>query len=474
MVGNCAVSRFLVGLPAVCIVAIFLALVDSATCANGASHAHTALRVKVTDERYNEEHRMSLSSLSEHIARALQKGQMRVVASFGAEAAQFPQHCELHASVGFLNFYQSAGGTWFGKCMLTSLIRNVRTETRSEEFHTTVSIPFSTSAREFRRAEAEWEGKVLSDAAKALAQDVKARVQAPTVSPIPPAQPPPRVPAQPQIAAGTGQRWALVVGVSKYKDARVPILQYADDDARAFAEWLVSPKDGAYRKENVRVLLNADATGEKLREALFSWLSTPIAEDTIVMYFACHGSSDSPDSQDNLFLLPFDVDYGRIAVTAFPMWDVRTALKRYIKARQVVLIADACHSAGIGTEFDIRRRSGRGMKVNPIATGLRDLATAGESVCVISASDTHQYSQEGAQWGGGHGVFTFYLLQALAGAADSNKDSQVSIGELLPFLSEQVRRATKNAQCPRVAGSYDPAMMIGAQTGHNKRVEATK
>jgi len=37
----------------------------------------------------------------------------------------------------------------------------------------------------------------------------------------------------------------------------------------------------------------------------------------------------------------------------------------------------------------------------------------------------------------------------------------ITLGELIPFLSEQVRRATKNAQCLTVAGKFDPALSIG-------------
>jgi uncharacterized caspase-like protein len=70
-------------------------------------------------------------------------------------------------------------------------------------------------------------------------------------------------------------------------------------------------------------------------------------------------------------------------------------------------------------------------------------------------------SQEGAQWGGGHGVFTFHLLEGLKGMADYNKDSLVTLGELIPFLSEQIRRETRNAQTPTVAGRFDPALSIG-------------
>jgi len=63
--------------------------------------------------------------------------------------------------------------------------------------------------------------------------------------------------------------------------------------------------------------------------------------------------------------------------------------------------------------------------------------------------------------GGGHGVFTYYLLQGLKGGADYSKDNRVSLGEIIPYLSEQVRRATGNAQTLTVAGRFDPALTIG-------------
>ena len=42
-----------------------------------------------------------------------------------------------------------------------------------------------------------------------------------------------------------------------------------------------------------------------------------------------------------------------------------------------------------------------------------------------------------------------------------DQDARVSLGELIPYLSEQVRRATRNAQSPTVAGKFDPALSIG-------------
>jgi uncharacterized caspase-like protein len=259
----------------------------------------------------------------------------------------------------------------------------------------------------------------------------------------------------------TGTRWALVVGVSEYQDSRIPSLRYAANDAKAFYDWLVSPTGGRYAPARVKLLTNKLATEKSIKDALFVWLGQAIEEDVVTLYFACHGSPQSPDAPENLFLLPHDVQYDSIATTAFPMWDIETALKRFIKAQRVIVITDACHAGGVGQAFDVARRGGRGMKSVPISSSLQNLSHIGDGICIITASDDDQFSQESKKWGGGHGVFTYFLLKGLTGNADYNKDSAVSLGEIIPFLSEQVRRETRNAQTPTVAGRFDPALTIG-------------
>ena len=270
----------------------------------------------------------------------------------------------------------------------------------------------------------------------------------------------PPVKVQPHLPS-SAQKWAVVVGISKYRDSRIAGLRYASADARAFYDWLVSQKGGGYAPSQVKLLIDSGATAQNLKNALFNWLGQALDEDLIIIYFAGHGSPQSPDQPQNLFLLPFDAQYDDIATTGFPMWDIETALKRFIKAKKVVVIADACHSGGVGQSFDIARRGNRSIEINPISSGLQNLSQVGDGIAVISASDDKQFSQEGQQWGNGHGVFTYYLLAGLNGAADYNKDGHVTLGELIPYLSEKVRRDTRNAQSPTVAGKFDPAMSIG-------------
>lgn len=278
-----------------------------------------------------------------------------------------------------------------------------------------------------------------------------------TVDALPAAQP---VRVKPRVSP-SAQKWAVVVGISQYRDSRIAGLRYATADARAFYDWLILPRGGAYAPSRVRLLLDQGATAQNIRNALFNWLKQALAEDMVTIYFAGHGSPESPDSLNNLFLLPYDVNYADIASTGFPMWDIEAALKRFIRAKKVVVIADACHSGGVGQSFDVARRNSRGVEINPIGSGLQNLSQLADGIAVISASDDKQYSQESKQWGEGHGVFTYYLLQGLRGEADYNRDGQVTLGELIPYLSEKVRRETKNAQSPTVAGKFDPALCIG-------------
>ncbi|HYA13236.1 MAG TPA: caspase family protein [Syntrophales bacterium] len=258
-----------------------------------------------------------------------------------------------------------------------------------------------------------------------------------------------------------GQRWAVVIGISNYKDSRIVPLRYASKDGKSFYDWLISASGGKYPPSNVRLIINEEATGQNIKDALFNWLGKALAEDLVIIYFAGHGSPQSPDQPNNLFLLPYDTQYDNVAASGFPMWDIETAFKRFIKAKKVVVIADACHSGGVGQSFDIARRGDRSIEINPISASFQNLSQIGDGIAVISASDEKQFSQEGIEWGGGHGVFTYFLLKGLQGDADYNKQGRVTLGELIPYLSEKVRRETRNAQSPTVAGKFDPALSIG-------------
>ncbi len=251
--------------------------------------------------------------------------------------------------------------------------------------------------------------------------------------------------------AGTGQKWAVVAGISKYKHSgnnQIPNLRYASRDAKSVANFLKDPKGGAF--DHVHEIYDEDVTYQNLRYSLFDYLGQAIEEDLVFVFFAGHGAPD-PNNPQNLYLLTHDTNPQSVASSGFPMWDVETALKRNIKAETVILVTDACHSGGISGGVGTR---GITVTENKTNDSLLKLAYAPGKIS-FTASEANEQSHESMKWGGGHGVFTHFLVQGLKGKADTNGDRIVTLGEVIDYTSENVRRATRSKQHPDTAGTFD-------------------
>ncbi|HZQ90460.1 MAG TPA: caspase family protein [Terriglobales bacterium] len=240
-----------------------------------------------------------------------------------------------------------------------------------------------------------------------------------------------------------GEKYAVVVGVSHYQFSGpgLPNLQFADRDASAFRDFLMSPDGGNFPRDNIRFLLNEDATSQAVLSALRTFLTKPRPQDVVVIYFAGHGSPD-PNDRRNLYLLTYDTKPDDMGGTAIPMTELPKILTEVVKAKRVVLIADSCHSFGI-----MGRRSGPANANNLINEYLSATSAQGQRA-VMTASDVSEKSQEDPKWGGGHGVFTWYVLRGLKGEADANHDGTVTAGELFHYVHEEVQKATNSQQTP--------------------------
>ncbi|MGQ0814596.1 MAG: caspase family protein [Gemmatimonadota bacterium] len=251
--------------------------------------------------------------------------------------------------------------------------------------------------------------------------------------------------AAPRIA----ERWAVVVGIGDYRAEDIPDLQFASKDAQAVYDFLKSPNAG-FQDDHIIFLKDANATNQAIREALFVFLQKAGYNDLVFIYFAGHGAPD-PTRPDNLYLLPHDADTKALAATGFPMWDVKTALRRQIKAERVIVVADACHSGGT-----------KDGETNPINGSFGDLFTPSRRV-ILTAADNNELSYEDAKWGGGHGVFTYNLIEGLKGAADTNQNGIVTFQEAADYVAAKVKTDTNGRQNPQRGGLGDvPLAEVGA------------
>jgi len=255
------------------------------------------------------------------------------------------------------------------------------------------------------------------------------------VAPVAPAKPTVQIP----------RSYALVIGIAKYKNLPAPQqLQYPERDAEAIYSILISPEGGNFRAENVHTLIGGKATLAAVRRELEEWLpSVAKEEDRVLVYFAGHGfvAAGQP------YLAPYDIELGQIAKTAYPMATLGADFGK-IKAKWKVLLTDSCHSGAVAPESDVQ-------------TINRSLIDATRSVFSLTASRDRERSFESPDWGGGHGIFTYYVVRGLEGEADANHDGIVTADELAEYARSNVREATEGKQNPTSdRSSFDPDMLL--------------
>jgi tetratricopeptide (TPR) repeat protein len=239
--------------------------------------------------------------------------------------------------------------------------------------------------------------------------------------------------------------YAVIVGISRYKNIGENLqLQFSERDAQAIYTILISPEGGNFKAENVHMLLGEKATLADLRREIDGWLTAMAREDDrVLIYFAGHGFV----YQGKGYLAPFDIDLNNIASTGYSMDDLGSILGGKIRAKNKILLTDACHSGAISPE-DTQHLN-------------RTLSDLNKSMFSLTASRDRERSFESPDLESGHGVFTYYLVKGLEGAADTSHDGVVTADELAEYVHTNVREATGGQQNPTSErGSFDPNMLL--------------
>jgi tetratricopeptide (TPR) repeat protein len=239
--------------------------------------------------------------------------------------------------------------------------------------------------------------------------------------------------------------YALIVGISRYQ--KLPDnwqLQFAERDAHSIYTIAISPEGGNFKQENVHVLDGAKATLASLRRELSAWLPSAAKDgDRVLIYFAGHGLI----YQGRAYLAPYDFDLSNPASTGYPMDELAQVIGSKIHASFKILLTDACHSGAISPD-DTQTLNGKLANLNP-------------SLFSLTASRASERSFESPDLEGGHGVFTYYVVKGMGGAADSSHDGIVTADELAEYVHTQVREATQGQQNPTSdRTNFDPNMLL--------------
>lgn len=241
---------------------------------------------------------------------------------------------------------------------------------------------------------------------------------------------------------------AIVIGNRDYSHPDVPVVDYALKDAASMRRYLIEVF--GFKEENVIFLTNASqadfyglfGTNDDHRARLFNMVSP--GETDVFVYYSGHGAPD-PETQTGYFL-PVDCDPTLVRFNGYPLSTFYRNLSQ-TPYRTLTVVLDACFSGNSEQGSLIQQASPVRIKTdNPI---LRD-----PNAWVLSAAASDQI----ASWNRdeSHGLFTWLVLQAFQGAADVNRDQQLSYEEVRRYLSaevpQQARRLHNRYQTPDIYG----------------------
>lgn len=214
----------------------------------------------------------------------------------------------------------------------------------------------------------------------------------------------------------------LTVGISTYRDQEIPTRKYATLDAEMVAAYFQSL--GGVPAANVRLLQDQKALRPDIEEVLLDWLPPRVtAESVVIVYFA--GQAMVAPSGET-YLVPYEGRWNS-ASRLYPLKDLQAALAR-LKTQLTLFIFDGSIST-LGGATRSRSKApqwdaGGGGVVRLIGTtGLRN------------GLESEKLR---------HGLFTYYLLRGLKGEADTNRDGEVTLGELTAFLAQMVPVAARS------------------------------
>lgn len=250
--------------------------------------------------------------------------------------------------------------------------------------------------------------------------------------------------------------WAVIVGVSHYRQSRIR-LNYCDDDAYKIYAFLKSPEGGAIPDEQIRLFIDEEAKGAYIQLAVQEFVKKAGPNDVFLFYFSGHGTVT------NLLAEDYGVTQQGEISHRFLSSQIRDS-----QAKLNLCMIDACHSGSLAIRVDAENK----VLGNKYAV-VEDTPPSGFKSIASLESTTQFYvalqnapkgsvfflSSKGEETslevrGKRQGVFSYFFIEGLRGAADFNSDQIISVTESFDYTSRKVKEYTNNHQTPVITGQY--------------------
>jgi replicative superfamily II helicase len=227
----------------------------------------------------------------------------------------------------------------------------------------------------------------------------------------------------------------IFIGIDRYQSWKINWLSCAKRDATALHALFTDTLGG-----QAVLLTDQDATRAEI-ERQCNALATCDQDDVVVLFFSGHGSETHE-------LVTYNADTIDLAGSCIPLATLTDWFSR-IPAKRLICILDCCFSGGMGA------------KVLQVETKSKDLRStddlikelSGESRLIFTASLGTEEAWENQRLG--HGLLTYYLLEALQGADEVREAGKIDIYKLLSWVTKRVKDAASKlgkVQTPTMSG----------------------
>ncbi|MCP3960216.1 MAG: caspase family protein [bacterium] len=244
----------------------------------------------------------------------------------------------------------------------------------------------------------------------------------PSLPPAPPPAPPP---------GPVREKHALIIGIGRFQDTRIPQLEFTAKDAQDLYATLVDPRYGRFHPDNVQLLVDEDATRERILVGLQRLHEDAGEDDLVLIYVSSHGSDQQAGVglQGVGHIITHDTQADQLYVDALPMEDFADNVAT-ISARRKVTFLDTCYSGQAFADGSKR------LSIEPLGVSAQaaKLFLSGEGTYVIASSTDTQRSWESRRLQNGY--FTYYLIEALRASS-----TPLTLRELFERLATNVTRA---------------------------------
>lgn len=218
--------------------------------------------------------------------------------------------------------------------------------------------------------------------------------------------------------------YVVSVGVANYKE--LSSLVKTEKDAKSMSDLFKQ------KTQDVILLTGKYATKERIMKSLSDQFSRATKNDVVVFFFSGHGYQGG--------ICPYDMSTSNIS-TGLSYKEIKAILKKS-KAKNKIIIADACYSGGLRD-----RGSADNSQSNSNDNVILFLSSRGNETSAESPLSTNGY-------------FTKALLRGLKGGADTNRDKRISAKEIFTFVSDKVKKDTKDEQHPVMWGKFSDGFVL--------------